>query len=419
VGEEGRQAAEEGGTKVSLYRRGETWWYKFRFAGQVIRESSKSESKTIAKDAERVRRRELEESWNQIKRRKLPPLFSLAAADWIKTRTSIAPSTERSYKLAISQLTNDFGKQLLCDLSGEDLAAYQTRRKRDGVSNRTVNLELGVLRSILRRYRMWEPIAADVDFLKENASPGRALSVDEEMRLLDAASRSRCRSLYPVVMLALNTGMRAGEIRGLTWAQVDFLAGALTVGKSKTVAGTGRIIPLNPRAVAVLGHWRAVFTEAQPEHYVFPHEKYGLAGNDRKLCAYEIVPTEPMHRWKVAWESARRVAKVFCRFHDLRHTFISKLAESQASDSTVMALAGHVSRAMMERYSHIRMEAKRRAVDGLSGTDFEPGVAQNWAQYYVSEISEEAKSLKIDGEPGRTRTYNPLISPAWLWCCTV
>jgi hypothetical protein len=104
----------------------------------------------------RGRRRELEGSWNQIKRRKLPPIFSVAAADWLKTRTSIAPSTTRSYKLAISNLTGDFGKQLPCDISAEDLAADQTHRKRDGVSNRTVNLELGVLRSILRRYRMWE-----------------------------------------------------------------------------------------------------------------------------------------------------------------------------------------------------------------------------------------------------------------------
>src|SRR3984885_8457601 len=104
-----------------------------------------------------------------------------------------------------------------------------------------------------------------------------------------------------------------------------------------------------------------------------------------------------MHRWKVAWESARKVAKVSCRFHDLRHTFISRLAESQASDSTVMALAGHVSRAMMERYSHIRMEAKRRAVDDLSGTDFDSDVAQNWAQYFISENHGDAKSLKIDG----------------------
>jgi integrase len=387
---------------MSLYKRGDVWWYKFRFAGQMVRESSKSESKTVAKDAERVRRRELEESWNQIKRRKLPPLFSIAAEDWLKTRTGIAPSTQRSYKLAISQLKTDFGKQLLCDLSGQDLAAYQTRRKRDGVSNRTVNLELGVLRSILRRYRMWEAIAADVDFLKESASPGRALTHEEETTLLDVASKSRCRSLYPVIMLAINTGMRASEIRALTWAQVDFFAKSLTVGKSKTAAGTGRIIPLNPRAVAVLTHWRGLFPGAEPDHYVFPHEKYGLAGNDRKQCAYEIIPTEPMHRWKVAWESARKAAKVSCRFHDLRHTFISRLAESQASDSTVMALAGHVSRAMMERYSHIRMEAKRRAVDDLSGTDFEPSVAQNWAQFFISEKSDEVKLLKRSGEPGRT-----------------
>jgi integrase len=400
---------------VSVYRRGEVWWYKFRFAGQAICESSKSESKTVAKDAERSRRRQLEESWNQIKRRKLPPLFSIAAADWLKTRTGIAPSTERSYRLAISQLNKNFGKILLCDLSAEDIAAYPNRRKREEVSNRTVNLELGVLRSILRRYRMWEAIAADVDFLKEDPSPGRALTHAEETALLDTASESRCRSLYAVIMLAINTGMRANEIRGLTWAQIDFFANALTVGKSKTAAGTGRMIPLNPRAVAVLTQWRGLFTDARPEHYVFPHEKYGFAGNDRKPCAYEMVPTEPMHRWKVAWESARKTANVSCRFHDLRHTFISRLAESQASDSTVMALAGHVSRAMMERYSHIRMEAKRKAVDILSGTDFEPGVAQNWAQFFVSENSDQSNLLKASGEPGRTRTCNPLIKSQLLY----
>lgn len=75
-----------------------------------------------------------------------------------------------------------------------------------------------------------------------------------------------------------------------------------------------------------------------------------------------------MHRWKVAWESARKAAKVACRFHDLRHKFISRLVESLASDS-VRALAGHVSRAM-GRYSHIRLEAKRKVVDTLNGRDF-------------------------------------------------
>jgi hypothetical protein len=122
-----------------------------------------------------------------------------------------------------------------------------------------------------------------------------------------------------------------------------------------------------------------------------------------------------MQRWKVAWESARKAAGVACRFHDLRHTFISRLAESQASDSTVMALAGHVSRPIMERYSHLRMEAKHRAVDDLSGTDFDAGVAQNWAQFFVSEKDGEANLLKTSGEPGRTRTCNPLIKSQLLY----
>ena len=80
-----------------------------------------------------------------------------------------------------------------------------------------------------------------------------------------------------------------------------------------------------------------------------------------------------------------------------------------------MALAGHVSRQMMERYSHIRMEAKRRAVDGLSGKDFEPEWAQNRAQYNMSGKLSEANSLKRLGEPGRTRTSNPLIKSQLLY----
>lgn len=61
------------------------------------------------------------------------------------------------------------------------------------------------------------------------------------------------------------------------------------------------------------------------------------------------------------------------------------------------------------------MEAKRRAVNDLSGTDFAPGVAQNWAQFFVSEKSEEGNSLKRSGEPGRTRTSNPLIKSQLLY----
>jgi hypothetical protein len=100
----------------------------------MIREPSKSAGKTVAKDAERVLRHEL--GRNQIKRRKLPSLFSLPAADWLKSRTCIAVVAERSYN-SQSPSSQDFGKQLFCDISGADLAA-QHGETRDAVSGVTV-----------------------------------------------------------------------------------------------------------------------------------------------------------------------------------------------------------------------------------------------------------------------------------------
>jgi integrase len=73
------------------------------------------------------------------------------------------------------------------------------------------------------------------------------------------------------------------------------------------------------------------------------------------------------------------------RFHDLRHTCITKLAEGQASEQTLMSIAGHLSRKMLEHYSHIRMAAKRAAVDAIAKPFFEAPVAQKWAQSEGSE----------------------------------
>lgn len=80
------------------------------------------------------------------------------------------------------------------------------------------------------------------------------------------------------------------------------------------------------------------------------------------MKAYNTDATKPIGSWKVSWTAARGAAKVDCRWHDMRHTFVSRMTESQASDATIMALAGHLSRKMMERYSHTRGEAKRAAI---------------------------------------------------------
>ncbi len=128
---------------MSLYKRGDVWWYKFRFAGQMVRESSKSESKTVAKDAERSRRRELEQSWNQIKRRTLPPRFDLAAeARLASVEPHVAERTRNIYEVALRcHLKPAFGALLLCDIDASRIASYQARRKAEGASARTLNKE--------------------------------------------------------------------------------------------------------------------------------------------------------------------------------------------------------------------------------------------------------------------------------------
>jgi integrase len=77
-------------------------------------------------------------------------------------------------------------------------------------------------------------------------------------------------------------------------------------------------------------------------------------------------PTRPITSFKTAWIKVRKNAGVKGRWHDNRHTLVTELAESGAGDEVIMSIAGHVSRAMLSRYSHVRMEAKRRALDGIA-----------------------------------------------------
>ena len=77
-------------------------------------------------------------------------------------------------------------------------------------------------------------------------------------------------------------------------------------------------------------------------------------------------PTRPITDISSAWDSLRERAGVKCRLHDMRHTVATKMAEAGTPESTMLSLLGHMSRAMLERYSHIRMAAKRTAVEALS-----------------------------------------------------
>ena len=141
------------------------------------------------------------------------------------------------------------------------------------------------------------------------------------------------------------------------------------MGRAKTSSGTGRVIPMIDSLFAVFRQHAAWFAkefgEHKPEWFVF-------AWGSPK-------PTDPARHptnLKTSWENAKKRAGVECRFRDLRHTSISRIAEAGVPDTTIMAIAGHVSRAMLEGYSHISMIGKRKAVEALEAPQTEQGAAQ-------------------------------------------
>jgi integrase len=353
--------------KAGALKESAVWWYEFTYAGKRIRESAQTTRKTIAGEKERNRRLELEKTSGGVpaeKRDNKIRSVSDVIGLYLKRYELDHRGREKSILFAKGRLANVtrlIGRTLLPDLTEDAVRAYATTRLDEGASGRTVNMELGELSRAIGK--KWSILWPTVRKQEERKDVGKALSPEDEAKLLKAAteqkSPNRSQTLATFIRIALLTGMRSGEISALTWGQIDFTRRVVTVGRAKTAAGTGREIPMNSDLFSVFSMHAGWFEErfglADSEHYIFPFGK--PTPND---------PTKPIRDVTGAWKALRKTAGVQCRLHDLRHTAATKMAEAGVPESTMLALLGHMSRAMLERYSHIRMARKREAVEALS-----------------------------------------------------
>lgn len=153
--------------------------------------------------------------------------------------------------------------------------------------------------------------------------------------------------LTPIVLLALNTGLRKGEIFGLRWSDVDLVRSQLTVRGEGAKSGQTRYVPLNTEAAKVLSDWQTVGAASD---FVFAGRGDG----------------EPLDDVKKAWLPVVRAAKLEAfTFHDLRHSFASKLVMAGVDLNTVRELLGHSDIKMTLRYAHLAPEHKAAAVAKL------------------------------------------------------
>ncbi len=346
-----------------LFKKRGIWQYRILINGRLRQYSTGTRS---YRDAKKIRQGALQaEAEGRLPTDSSTARLSQVVPLWLEERKRLkAANTAKTEGYLVLPLLATLGAKRLCDITAADIRGYQKKRIQD-VAAVTVNHEVKALRAILKQAKLWSRLADDYERLKESTrGPGRALTDAEEARLLDtAASRSEWQVAYLTALIAINTTARGCEIRGLRLRDVDLAKGVVIFSKSKTDAGR-RIVPLNPTArwaLARLLERAEALGATEPEHYLLP-----------SCQSHQIDVTTPMITWRTAWSTLRKKAGLpTLRFHDLRHHAITKLAESGASDQTIMALAGHVSQEMLSHYSHVRQQAKRDAVEAINS--YQPG----------------------------------------------
>lgn len=250
-----------------------------------------------------------------------------------RQRTQLEWWRERLAPYTLAQIT----PERISEHKAELMAAPSPRG--GTLSPATVNRYLAILSHVLAvASREWGWIESNplekVSNAKEPRGRVRFLSDGERARLLTACQMSPTRHLYPIVIMALTTGMRHSEILGLRWGDVDLERRRLTLQETKN--GERRGIPLPAPTLEVLRAHGAV--RRLDTDLVFP-------GIRR--------PTQPANIRK-AWESALREAEIEdFRFHDLRHSAASYLAMSGATLAEIAEILGHKTLAMVKRYAHL------------------------------------------------------------------
>jgi len=240
-----------------------------------------------------------------------------------------------------------FGKLDVNGVTPLKVEEYRNSRLDAGVKKSTTNRELALLKVMFSKAIDWgicsiNPVKKVRLFPENGNLKDRILAPEEEARLLEASPDY----LRPILVVALNTGMRRGEILKLEWANVDLQRRQILVTGTKS--GKDRIIPINSDLFPVLEDLKK---QNGTHGYVFPNPKTGKSLQDIK------------HAFEKA--CAKAEVKGF-RFHDCRHTFGTRLVHRGVDLITVKDLLGHSTVKVTERYTHSTPDSKRTAVEVLT-----------------------------------------------------
>jgi integrase len=346
---------------MALYRRGDEWWYHFWYQGQHIQRRTNTASKKEAREKEATHKAQL-----LLYKQEAEPEENPKFVDFAVWYLEYSKTHKRSYGVEFYYINRTlvplFGRLRLKEIKPIQVELFKQKRLRDGLKKSSINREIGLLKSMLNRAVKLQLIhahparEAELFELDDSSVSDRVLSNEEEIKLLAACDESELRYRAPhlkfVILVALYTGLRRGEILRLRWSDIDFEKNRLRVRKSKTKAGR-RHVNLNSMLRAML----LSLNEQEHGEWVFPSpNRYQTPGQPERHIA-DV---------KNAFRRAVRLAGIeWITFHQLRHTFCSRLADAGVPLPVIQKLAGHASVTMTSEYTHPADELKQRAVEVL------------------------------------------------------
>jgi integrase len=325
---------------MSLWKRGNVWWAYFYVDGVRNQASTGTSNR---RQAELVLRKLKDEA--NANRHRLVELDPTITFEALAARFIASGSARPHHVDRLKLLLPYFADLQVLRINKSILADYRRKRQAEKpLSDATVNRDLSVLRNILywavdEALLAANPVAR-MRLARERRTKRQVLSCAEEDKLLPAASEH----LYRIIMAALDTGMRRGEITNQRWEDIDFDRRILSVTRStKAPEGEAREIPLSTRLYDLLAANR---------------EERGLIFTFRG---------KQVRILKRAWQATlRRAGLRHIRFHDLRHTFNTRLMEAGVMQEVRMALMGHSSGQKVHSiYTHVELPVKRDAIARL------------------------------------------------------
>lgn len=356
-----------------LHKRGNVFYFFRRDSSDKrFEESLRTTDLQTAKDRYHKRTQEIESgnSPNDSAEQTLQQ----ACSGWLEQRQfRVSRGSLLSERSIVRNLLAVFGAdsrlRSLADVS--KVRHYQNERLKVGISAKTINNEIQILRSLLESAQLWQRVERDYKRLHvQRSDVPDALTQEESLRLLHAAARASRTAVAPwVAVLAFSTGMRSGEIKPLQLGDLhecdEFPYLVVRRQTTKTDAGARRVA-LDGIALTALAKLRSrseLMGSVRPTDCLLPTDRgRHTRSSDPLHGGSGFDPRHPQSSWESEWKRFRKTAGIsHRRFHDLRHTYISRAAEAGVPTPVVEAQVGHMGADMVRWYTHISTRAQYKA----------------------------------------------------------